>query len=140
MLSVILRRTALAVPTLFGVSIVVFLLMQVLPGDPVASFMTEDSTDAERQAMRAELGLDRPLPVRYLDWLTSAFQGGDLGYSLQRRREVLDLLTQAIGNTLVLALASAVFGIVAGIAIGFVAGVRRGSVVDRVVSVISCPA
>lgn len=136
MLSVILRRTALAVPTLFGVSIVVFLLMQVLPGDPVASFMTEDSTDAERQAMRAELGLDRPLPIRYFDWLTAALQG-DLGYSLQRRREVLDLLTQAIGNTMVLALASAVFGIVAGVAIGFIAGIRRGSVVDRVVSVIS---
>lgn len=136
MLSVVFRRIALAVPTLFGVSVVVFLIMQVLPGDPVASFVGEDTTEAERDAMRAELGLDRPLPVRYIDWLTAALQG-DLGYSMQRRRDVLDLLTQAIGNTMVLALVSAVFGIAAGVAIGFVAGIRRGSILDRTVSVVS---
>jgi peptide/nickel transport system permease protein len=133
MLRTIVHRVALAVPALFGVTILVFLLMNVLPGDPAAAFMRQDSTKAERDAVREELGLNDPLPVRYVRWLGDAATG-DLGYSLQRRRDVSDLLTQAWGNTALLAVASAAFGLVTGAVLGAVAAVKRGRWVDRAVS------
>ncbi|MFC7619131.1 ABC transporter permease [Microlunatus sp. GCM10028923] len=136
MIRVALRRIALAVPILFGVSVIVFLLMTVLPGSPEAGLVPEDATEEQRQAVRDQLGLNDPLPVRYLDWLLAALQG-DLGYSTQRRREVADLLLQAWGNTAVLALVSAVFGIALGLLLGYLAGTRRGKIIDRVVSVFS---
>ncbi len=136
MIRLMLRRIGLAVPILVGVSIIVFLLMTVVPGSPEAGLVPEDATPAERQAIRDQLGLDDPIPVRYIEWAGAALQG-DLGYSEQRRRDVADLLGQAWGNTFVLAMVSAAFGIAAGLALGYLAGTRRGKVVDRVVSVIS---
>ena len=126
----------MAVPILFGVSVVVFLLMQVLPGSPEAAFVSEDMSAQEREAVRTELGLNDPLVVRFVHWLGAVLQG-DLGYSAQRRREVADLLLQAWGNTAVLALVSAVFGIALGLWLGYVAGTRRGKLVDRVTAVLS---
>jgi peptide/nickel transport system permease protein len=136
MVRIALRRTAMAVPILLGVSIIIFLLMTVLPGSPEASLVSENNSDEEREAIRESLGLNDPLPVRYAEWLLRALQG-DLGYSLQRRREVADVLEQAWGNTLVLALVSAVLGIGIGLWLGYLAGTRRGSVVDRVIAVVS---
>jgi len=118
-----LRRLMLAVPILIGVSIIVFLLMNVLPGDPAAAFLSDDSTPAARLAIRHTLGLDQPLPIRYVKWLGDALTG-NLGYSPYRRREVSSLLQQAWGNTFILAAVSA-------------AGIRRGKPVDRVASFVS---
>ncbi|SDR90601.1 ABC transporter permease [Microlunatus soli] len=136
MIRIILRRIGLAIPILLGVSIIVFLLMQVLPGSQESQLLSEDSSDSERAAIRARLGLDQPLPIRYLHWLVQALHG-DLGYSLVRRRDVTDLLAQAWGNTAVLALVSAVFGIALGLLLGYIAGTRRGKLTDRVVGVVS---
>jgi peptide/nickel transport system permease protein len=135
-LRITIRRVALAIPILLGVSIIVFLLMQVLPGNQESALLSEDSSDTERAALRARLGLDQPLPIRYLHWLGQALHG-DLGYSLIRQRDVTDLLAQAWGNTAILALVSAAFGIAAGLALGYLAGTRRGKPVDRVVAVLS---
>lgn len=136
MLRLVTRRVGLAIPTLIGVSLIVFILMSVVPGSPEAGLVPEDATPAERQAIRNQLGLDDPLPVRYFHWAVDALQG-DLGRSQQRRREVSDLLMQAWGNTFVLALVSAFFGIALGLLLGYVAGTRRGKVLDRVISVVS---
>lgn len=136
MIRLISRRIGLAVPILVGVSIIVFLLMTVVPGSPEAGLVPEDATPEEREAIRDELGLNDPLPVRYVNWAIAALQG-DLGYSTTRRREVFDLLQQAWGNTFILAAVSAVFGIAIGLLLGYLAGTRRGRVVDRVVSVFS---
>jgi peptide/nickel transport system permease protein len=136
MLRVAVTRTLMAVPILFGVAVIVFLLMQVLPGSPEAAFVSEDMSAEEREAVRTELGLNDPLVVRFVHWLGAALQG-DLGYSAQRRREVADLLFQAWGNTAVLALVSAVFGIALGLWLGYVAGTRRGKLVDRLTAVLS---
>lgn len=134
MLAIAARRLAMAIPILFGVTIIIFLLMTVLPGDPASSFLAEDASAADRAAMRASLGLDDPLPVQYVGWLGDAMQG-DLGYSTHRRRDVSDLLSQAWMNTAVLAGYSAVFGIGGGVILGFIAGARRGKLADRLVSV-----
>jgi peptide/nickel transport system permease protein len=136
MLRTAVRRLVLAVPILLGVSVIIFLLMNVLPGDPAAAFLSDDATEAARQAIRHQLGLDQPLPVRYFKWLGSALSG-DLGYSPYRRREVTDLLQQAWGNTFILAAVSAGFGLLAGVVVGFVAGIKRGRPVDRVASFVS---
>lgn len=136
MVNIIGRRLAMALPILLGVTVIIFLLMTVLPGDPAAAFFSEDASEAERAAIRSELGLDDPLPVRYMDWLSDAARG-DLGYSPHRRAEVTTLLGAAWGNTVILAAYSAVFGLVGGVAMGFVAGVRRGKLADRLISVFS---
>jgi peptide/nickel transport system permease protein len=136
MLRVAILRIGMAVPILFGVSVIVFLLMNVLPGSAEASLVSDDMSAAERQAIRDQLGLNDPLPLRYLHWLGDALHG-DLGYSAQRRRDVSDLLLQAWGNTAVLAIASAVFGISLGLWLGYVAGTRRGKLVDRLTGVLS---
>jgi peptide/nickel transport system permease protein len=136
MLRIIVRRIALSIPILLGVTVIIFLLMTVLPGDPTAAFITEDTPPAVRAQIRHELGLDRALPVRYLSWLGDTLSG-DLGYSPYRKREVTDLINQAWSNTALLAGASAVFGLVGGVALGFVAGIRRNKLADRVISVFS---
>lgn len=136
MLRVTLRRLALVVPILLGVSIIIFLLMNVLPGDPAASFLGDQASAEQREMVREQLGLNDPLAVRYLHWLGDALTG-DLGFSQYRRANVADLLAQAWGNTAILATCSAVFGIVVGVALGSIAGIRRGKLVDRAVSVVS---
>jgi peptide/nickel transport system permease protein len=136
MLRVIGRRVALAVPALIGVSILVFVLMQVLPGDPVASLLGPDANHASVVALRHQLGLDRPLVIQYLRWLGRALHG-NLGYSLIRRRSVGSLLKQAWKNTAILAGFSALFGLVTGTAMGIIAGIYRGRWVDRVLSTLT---
>ncbi|MFV0309942.1 MAG: ABC transporter permease [Desertimonas sp.] len=136
MLRIIVRRLSLAIPILLGVTVIIFLLMNVLPGDPTSSFIADDSSPEVREQLRRELGLDKPLPVRYFNWLGDTVSG-DLGYSLHRKREVTDLLSQAWWNTAILAAASAVFGLVGGVMLGFIAGVRRNRLADRVISVFS---
>ena len=136
MLRVAIVRTALAAPILLGVSVIVFLLMTVLPGSAEASLVSDDTSAAERTAIRDRLGLNDPLVVRYAHWLGAVLQG-DLGYSAQRRRAVADLLVQAWGNTAVLALVSAACGITVGLFLGYLAGTRRGRPLDRGISVLS---
>jgi peptide/nickel transport system permease protein len=126
----------MAIPILLGVTVIVFLIMNVLPGDPTSSLVSESATPAERAAVRAELGLDRPLPVRYVKWLGTSAKG-DLGYSVYRRRDVSDLISQAWANTAILALCSAFFGLLGGTILGFIAGVKRGRWPDKVISVFS---
>jgi peptide/nickel transport system permease protein len=133
MIQLTLRRLAMAVLILFGVSVVIFLLMNVLPGDPVATLLGPDASNADRLALRHSLGLDKPLPTQYIDWLGRTLTG-NLGYSQYRRAEVLSLINAAWLNTAILAGFSALFGLVLGVALGFVAGVRRGKVADKVIS------
>jgi peptide/nickel transport system permease protein len=136
MLMVIARRLGMAVPTLLGVSILIWLLLSILPGDPIATLLPSDATPADRAALAQSLGLDKPLPVRYVIWLGDVAHG-NFGYSPYRRRDVSALISAAWKNTAVLAGVSAVFGLTLGILAGSLAGVYRGSVIDRVVTSLS---
>src|SRR5688572_6212999 len=133
MLLMFLRRLGLAIPTLLGVTIVIFVLMSVLPGDPLAGILAPDATAADRAALAHEMGFDKPLPVRYVSWLGDVVQG-DFGYSPYRRREVSELLGQAYSNTIRLALASAVLGMTSGMLLGTIAAMNRGGRADRIVT------
>jgi peptide/nickel transport system permease protein len=130
------RRLVLALPTLFAVSIVIFVLLNVLPGDPLAGLLSPDATKADRDNLSHSLGLDLPLPVQYGNWVLHLFQG-DLGQSFSRRRPVSELIQTAFGNTLILASTAAVVGLVGGIAMGFAAALRPGRWADRLISLLS---
>lgn len=136
MMTIAIRRVLLAVPILLGVTVIVFLLVNVLPGDPAAAILGDNATPAARAQVRHQLGLDESLPVRYLHWLGRVLSG-DLGYSPYRQRPVADLLAQAVGNTVALAVCSAFVGLLGGVLLGFLAGRRRGTWIDRAVSMFS---
>lgn len=133
MIRVVAIRLAQALPTLLGVTLLIWLLLSILPGDPLSGLLPQDATAADRAALEQRLGLDRPLPVRYITWLGDVATG-DFGYSPFRRRDVSELLGDAWFNTAVLAGVSAVFGLGLGLVSGTIAGVRRGRFLDRIVS------
>ena len=136
MTRMLLRRLGMAIPTLLGVSVVIFLLMSVLPGDPLAGLLAQDATPADRAALQRSLGLDAPLAVRYVRWLGDVMHG-DFGYSPYRKRDVAELLGTAFANTVQLALAAAALGIGTGVTLGALAAVMRGRSIDRLVSMLA---
>jgi peptide/nickel transport system permease protein len=133
MLTVILRRVVMAVPALLGVSVVSFLLLNVLPGDPLAGVAGPGATQAQRDALAHQLGLDRPLPVQYWLWLSRVLHG-DMGFSQQRGQPVSTLIGSALPNTVVLAAAAAVLGLAAGLLLGALAALWAGRWPDRIIS------
>ncbi len=133
MAMVIFRRLGMAVPTLLGVSLLIWLLLSILPGDPLVALLPQDATPEDRAELERSLGLDQPLPVRYVQWLGDVVQG-DFGYSPFRRRDVSELISTAWKNTAVLAAVSATVGLSLGLLAGTVAGVYRGRWIDRVVT------
>lgn len=132
----IARRLGMAVPTLLGVTAIIFLLMSVLPGDPLAGLLSQEATPEDRARLEESLGLDRPLPIRYVTWLGDIAQG-DFGYSPYRRRDVAELLGTAFKNTLRLALPAAALGVTIGLVLGAAAAANRGRFIDRAVSMIA---
>lgn len=130
MLALVLRRLLAIVPILFGVSIVAFGLMRLVPGDITLTLLGPYATDASRAALREYYGLDRPLYIQYLTWLGNVLQG-DFGRSIAYQLPVATILGQRIGNTLILTVAAAAIAIGLGFVGGLLAGFRRHSVFDR---------
>ncbi len=136
MLYVALRRILGTLPALLGVSIVIFILLNALPGDPLAGLLAPDSSAADREALAESLGLNDPLPIQYVKWLWNVLQG-DFGDSLSRSRPVAEVVGPAFQNTLGLATAAAVFGLLLGMVLGTIAALRPSSWLDRTVGVLS---
>jgi peptide/nickel transport system permease protein len=127
------RRLLLAVPTLIGASIIVFAMVHLAPGDPIAAVMPIDASKADIEAAKKAYGFDKPLPVQYLRWLGRVVQG-DLGKSLATRRAVILDVRDALANSLVLAVSSSLLAFGAGIALGLLAAFRQGKALDKVAS------
>jgi peptide/nickel transport system permease protein len=137
MLTFTLRRLAIGLLMLIALSMLVFLLLRLAPGDPIDAYIDPNISvsQAELAAIRSRLGLDQPLPVQYLIWLGSAL-AGDLGYSFQRSGvRVLPLLIERIGPTLLLMAAGLALSIIIGISTGILSAVRRNSVTDVSLSI-----
>jgi peptide/nickel transport system permease protein len=129
MTTYVVRRLVLMVPTLFIVSVMVFLIMRLIPGD-VVGLMFQDLGYAPSLAeMRARLGLDRPLPEQYLRWIADLVRG-DLGASLWTQRTVVSVLAERLPVTMELALLSILVSVVYGGVTGVVAAVRHDGPVD----------
>src|SRR5690554_943999 len=100
----VLRILVSSVPTLIGFTVLVFVLVQLSPGDPVARRMGPDFDPRIADMLREQLGLNRPIAVQYVDWLGAAFRG-DLGVSLYQNRPVSMMIGERLGTTGLLALA-----------------------------------
>jgi peptide/nickel transport system permease protein len=130
MLALIARRLIAIVPILFGVAVVTFLLMRLVPGDITLTLLGPFATETSRAALREYYGLDLPLHVQFLKWLWSLLQG-NFGRSIAYQIPVADILAQRIGNTLILTAAAAGLAIAIGFVGGTLAGIRRFSLFDR---------
>ena len=128
------QRVALAVPTLLILSVLVFLLQQLLPGDPVLAMASEELDEQALVELREKYGLNDPILVQYWNWLTRALQG-DLGMSVRNDTPVLDLLLGKIGITLQLAVFSMVIAIGIGVPLGVLAATRHNTLLDQAASV-----
>src|SRR5437870_1450310 len=126
----VLRRVALAIPTLFLVSVIVFAMMRLMPGD-VATRMVEGHAYAPTlAALRKDLGLDRPVHVQYAEWIGGIVLRGDFGNSYWTRQPILDEFVHRFPITLELAALTILISVVMGIAIGIVSAVRQDSFSD----------
>jgi len=125
-LKMILRRFLVAVPTLLIVALLLFIVLRLLPVDPAAMSLPPNATNAELEAMRVEMGLDRPLPVQFWIWMGHMLDG-DFGMSIQLRQPVRMLVGEALPATIELALLSMAVATVLGIAGGLLAFHFRGT-------------
>ncbi|WP_407518799.1 ABC transporter permease [Methylobacterium oryzisoli] len=123
-------RLAGLVPVLIGLSLIVFLIMALIPGDPALAILGPYATPDSVARVRADLGLDRSLPVQYAAWLGHVLTG-DLGRSHSLNRPVLDEVGERFAATLVLAGAALVLAALIGLLVGIVAAVRQGGLADR---------
>ncbi len=132
----ILNRILLFIPTLIGITLITFILMQSLPGDPVQGMAGERANPETLARIRAELGSDKPLAAQYLGYL-KLIAVGELGRSYYTNRKINDDLVQKFPNTLKLAAAAMLFASVFGIGMGVIAAVKQGTVWDRLILLVS---
>ena len=133
MLPYTIRRLLLMVPVLLVVTLIVFSLILLLPGDPAMALLGENMDPQAYAMVRKELGLDQPVPVQYVKWLSKTLQG-DLGRSLHTREPVLTAIAEHLPRTLYLALAAMVVSLSIAIPAGVIAALRRNSILDTAAS------
>ncbi|MCC7023953.1 MAG: ABC transporter permease [Thermomicrobiales bacterium] len=127
----LVQRLILAVPVLLGVSIVVFLMLHLLPGDPALAMLAGQSgiTSEDVDRIRRQLGLDQPLPVQYLTYIGRVLHG-DFGESVHSHRPVLEMIAEQAGATIQLAVAAMVIAVTMGIVLGTISALRQNTWVD----------
>ena len=126
----VVRRLLLLVPVLLGVSVIIFMVLHLAPGDPAEIMLGSQATQADLERLRAELGLTEPLYVQYVHWLGLVARG-DLGRSIWMKRPVLAEVLGRFKATLVLTGAALVLSTVGGLALGIVSAIRPNSPLDR---------
>jgi peptide/nickel transport system permease protein len=132
----LLRRLLHLGPVLLGVSLIVFLVLHLTPGDPAEVMLGSQATQEDLSRLRAQLGLDRPLHIQYLHWIGRVLQG-DLGRSLWMKRPVLVEVMERFKATLLLTASALLLSTVGGIALGIGAATRANSLLDRLSTVAS---
>ncbi|WP_428242602.1 ABC transporter permease subunit [Gynuella sp.] len=137
MLVFLFRRLMLVIPTFFGITLLTFSLIHMIPGDPITVMAGERGvTDARRAELEAQLGLDQPLPIQYLHYIKGVLQG-DFGKSLVTREPVLSEFFTLFPATMELAFCASIIAILIGLPLGVIAAVRRGSIFDHSVMTVS---
>lgn len=126
----LLRRLLYALIAIVGVAALVFALLRVVPGNPVATLLGEHADKETVERISSSLGLDQPLPVQFANYLLGALHG-DFGQSYTLGKPVSELIVPAFVNTLWLALAAALVAWVVGIACGLAAAIHKGAIIDR---------
>jgi peptide/nickel transport system permease protein len=135
MLSYVLRRLAIAIPTLLLVSILVFSLLKLLPGDPAIALAGEERDPAVIEYLRRKYSLDQPLYVQYGKWLAGIVQG-DFGLSIRTRLPIGEMIAQKLPVTIQLSVMAMILATLIGIPAGIIAALKRGTAADYGVSII----
>lgn len=138
MLAFILRRLALLVPVLLGVSIVVFTLIRMIPGDAALLAIGVDQriSEEQRALVRKSYGLDQPQPVQYAKWMSHVLRG-DLGNSLRTKRPLTQELRLRLPVTIQLAVMAGILGTIPAVAVGVIAAVKRNSWADYATTIVT---
>src|SRR3990172_1142014 len=132
----LIRRLLLLVPTLFGVTLAVFLMLRLTPGDPVQIMLGEFGSKEQVERLRRELGLDQPLPMQYVKFIARAAHG-DLGTSIRSRAAVVTEIGDRLPATITLTLAATALAAGVGVSLGTVAATARLPLVDSAVMAFS---
>ena len=137
MLAYIVRRLLIAIPSLLGISVVLFTVLALAPGDPFEELATNPAVPPEvRMALRAKFGLDDPVAVRYVRWI-SAMAQGDWGFSFVSRIDVDDLILQRLGVTLFVIGTSQILALLIAIPVGVIAATRPYSLFDQIANTLA---
>ena len=136
MLRLIATRFALGIITLLAVSVLIFVCTQILPGDVAAAVLGQQATPDALRVFRAELGLDQPAYLRYLNWLIGVLHG-DFGKSLTNGRVIVDELTPRFLNTLFLAGYAAIIAVPVSVGLGILSAIREGRLTDRLANILT---
>ena len=136
LIKMVIQRLALGVVTLIVVSLIIFLGVELLPGDLAQAILGQAATEETGASFRRDLGLDLPPHVRYLEWLGGIFQG-DMGKSLANKREISELIGGRLLNTLFLALMAAAIAVPLALTLGVLAALYRNSIFDRSINVVT---
>ena len=123
------KRVLSMIPLLIVISIIIFMFVRLIPGDPARQIGGPTATIGEIENIRRELGLDQPLVPQYIQWITGIFQG-DLGHSFTNNTSVADLLAPRLPITIYLTICSITWSVILGIIIGVIASINRGRALD----------
>ncbi|MFC0273436.1 ABC transporter permease [Metabacillus herbersteinensis] len=127
----ILSRILSTIPVLFGVTIVVFLLIRLIPGDPAKSILGGDATSEAVDVLRIEMGLNEPVYVQYGTWISQLLKG-DLGFSYTLHTPIIQELSPRFFNSMILTIASLLICVTLGVILGLISALKKGSVFDKV--------
>ena len=132
----LIRRALLLIPTLIGMSLLIFLMVRLMPGDIVDALvgMDPDITIEAKELMRARLGLDKPIPVQYVNWLGDVLQG-NLGTSYRTYEPITGQLLRSLPITLEIAILAIVMSVIVAIPLGVLSAVRQNSISDLVATI-----
>ena len=132
-----LKRLLFALPLLIAISLILFALLALAPGDPLGEFASNPAITAEvRENIRRSLGLDQPLPIRYLKWFW-AFVQGDMGYSFTSRSPVAQIIAQRLPTTIWVVGTAYLLSLAIAFPLGVISAVKRNSWLDQLITTVS---
>lgn len=130
------KKIITAIVLIFLVSLLTFILMQFLPGDPAAIALGDAATEADIQAYRDAYGLNDPVAVQYMHWIKGIITKWDFGKSILNARDVTAYINERLPNTISIGLPGLLFGVFVGILIGIISALKRGTWIDQTLTVI----
>jgi peptide/nickel transport system permease protein len=133
MLGYVIRRLLAAIPIALGVSMICFALVYLAPGDPIQTLLPPDASAETVEQLKRLYGLDRPLPVQYIEWVWRVLHG-DFGRSIANGRPVLEEIQRSLGNTILLATVAVLIAFSVAFVLGTIAGRKSGTLIDRLVT------
>ena len=137
MLIYLIKRFLIAIVTLLAISLIIFTILALAPGDPLGEFASNPAITAEiRENIRQSLGLDQPAYIRYFKWLGN-FLTGDLGYSFTSRSPVSEILLQRLPTTLVVVGSAYILGLLIAFPLGIISALKRNSAIDQIITTIA---